>query len=627
MRRRLYDRGPALRESERHRLTDIKVDVSKDWENKPTAEPAPTEPEEPEVVDEADVLDQDTSEPARKYRTIVLVASIFLFICVATFSIVTLFQGNNQISSENINLNIEAPSFIGGGEMLSMQIEVDNQNAVAIESATLIVKYPPGTRSVEDNPRNLFEERIPISDLSPGETVNVPVSVTIFGDENDEKKIEATLEYRVEGSNSMFYKESAPLALRISSSPLVLRIDNVEKVASGQLVQVKVTAVSNASEPLSDILIAASYPNGFDFETADPEPVFAQNVWRIEEILPDEEFSIEIEGVISGLTEEELSLNFVAGPPDTDNQFIVGASLAEGASDFLIERPFINLDIAINDDKSRSVVLSQGEEAKVVVDITNTLDETVYDLVVEVEPGGNALNEDSIISGQGFYDSNRGVVRWEVSNNEDFERIFPGDTRQINFDIKPNNNPSTASFDIVINVYARRVAEESAQETLIGTTRAEAKYSATVGLGNQASLISGPVPPRVGEMTSYNITLVAEAGANDLTDTIVESSLPVYVEWANSFEADGAVTFNSVSKKLEWLAGNIDAGERKTMNVQLDIVPSRSQEGDRPVLINSQTVRANDRFTGALLQDRAEAVTTELSREMGYDEGNGTVAD
>jgi hypothetical protein len=46
---------------------------------------------------------------------------------------------------------------------------------------------------------------------------------------------------------------------------------------------------------------------------------------------------------------------------------------------------------------------------------------------------------------------------------------------------------------------------------------------------------------------------------------------------------------------------------------------------DTLVLLNGQTLRANDRFTGQLLQDTAPPVTTELSTEAGFVEGNGTV--
>lgn len=625
MRKRLYDRSSALESAKRHELSDSKVDVSRNW-----AGSSPVVQEERNtqktssniVVEEGDGVKEG---PKRHYRAFIFVGSLLIFIFVAALSSLYLYFGGNQISNDKIQISMDGPQFIGGGEVMSLQVAVSNQNAVPIESATLILKYPNGTRSVGDSPRNLFEERIPVEDIAPGEVQNVPVNVAIFGEENADKKIEATIEYRVNGSNGMFYKEAEPLAFKISSSPLVLRIDNLEKVASGQIVDLTITAVSNASSPLTDILISASYPNGFSFEKSEPAPIYGQNVWQIDKILPEEEIEIKIQGVVNGLTEEKFRINFDAGPSDPDNRFLVGANLAEGVADFIIERPFIDIEINIDGDKDRQVIVDEGASSVVGIKITNTLEETVYDMVVEVVPGGNALTETSIKSKKGFYNSNNGTVRWEVSNNESFDKVFPGDSRQLDFQIDPGPNRTTSSYDLVVNVYARRVAETSAAETLIGTVRAQAKYSSSVSVGSQASAKSGPIPPEVGQTNVYTLNLVAEAGANDMANAIVETSLPLYVEWLDSYEAEGDVTYNSVSKKIQWTIGDISSGKRKDLKFDVSIQPSVSQIGTSPVLLNTQTMRANDRFTSALLQDTSTPVTTELSTEMGLPEGNGKV--
>ncbi|MCA9358894.1 hypothetical protein KC926_01660 [Candidatus Kaiserbacteria bacterium] len=640
MRRRLYDRGADVKESVRHKLTDTKVNVSRDWtisvpkktatedlreSIKPEQIVSETPPVEP--VEDMDLSEAEAEEekPKRHYRTFILLGSLIIFVLVAGISSMFLYFGGNQISSQNILVAVSGPSTVGGGEVIAAQIGVTNHNSVPIESVTLIVKYPSGTRSVGDNPRNLYEERIPVDDIGPGEVINVPVRAAIFGEEHAEKNIEATVEYRIEGSNSMFYKDADALAFRITSSPLVLRIKSIEKVASGQLVDITLTAVSNASSPLNDILISASYPNGFRLEKSEPEPIFGDNVWKIKELLPEGTATIKLQGVVTGLTEETFRINFDAGPSEPDNQFIVGATLAEAKADFEIERPFIDVKVAINGSVGKTAVISEGQESLVKVDIKNTLDETVYDMTVEVIPGGNALDENSIKSNSGFYDSNTETVRWEVSNNSSFDQILPGGTRTLEFQVVPGSNRTTSSYDLVVNVYARRVAESSALETLIGSVRAEAKYSSRIAVGSQASFVSGPVPPKVGETTSYKLTLIAEAGANDMVNTVVETSLPLHSNWLDVSEGDGTVSYNTVSKKLEWSIGDISSGQRKQLDFQVSILPSVSQVNKTPALVNRQTIRANDRFTGALLQDDAPAVTTELSREMGFEKDNGLV--
>ncbi len=635
MRKRLYDRGTELEQTVRHKLSDEPVNVNRNWAGVANSSPATNTNDlrtslatGGEVVPEPEVV-----KPKRHYRSFVLLGSFVIFIFGAGIASLYLYFGGNNISSDNIIISIDGPSAIGGGEVLSLQVAVTNQNPVPIESATLVLKYPAGTRSVEEIPRNLYEERIVVENLDSGESQNIPIKVAIFGEENSEKNIEASIEYKVNGSSGTFYKDASPLAFRISSSPLVLRIESIEKVASGQLVDITMTAVSNASTPLKDVLVTASYPNGFTFDSSEPAPFYGQSVWKIDEILPEQTFTIKLKGIVGGLTDETFRINFKAGPQDTGNQNDISAALTEAKADFIIERPFIDIAIDINGDKDRKIIIPESTDGVVTLNIKNTLEEIVYDMVVEVVPNGNALTKESITGRSGFYDSNTGTVKWEVSNNSDFERILPGDVRTLDFKVQQGPDKTNSAFELIVNVYARRVAESSAVETLIGTVKAEAKYSSKVKIAGQAGkntasyIDKGPVPPVVGVPNTYTMTLVAEAGANDVSNAIVETSLPLYVTWLDIYNTEGAVTYNSVSKKLQWAIGDIASGERKEMTFQITTLPSVSQIGKTPVLLNKQLMRANDDFTGELLQNEAPPVTTELSTELGYEKDNGIVAE
>ena len=636
MRRKLYERGGDDSASviERHSLTDEPVAVSRNW---PTtnAQSTPATSTDlrqglkvPTTPPPATTMTEPVVPKRRRYRVFILLGSLLLFMLVAGLSSVYLYMGGNQISGNNIAISMNGPRTVGGGEVLPIQITVTNNNTVEIESATLIVKYPAGTMSTDQPPRQLYEERIPLNNLVAGEVRNLSVRAVLFGDENTKQDIQATLEYRIIGSNGTFYKDADALSVLIGSTPLVLRIENIEKVASGQETDVVIKAVSNASTPLYNVLISAEYPNGFTYQSSTPEPVYNNNVWQIAELKPEETKEIRLKGVVHGLNDEKLHINFQAGPADQDNQYRIGSLLMQSGIDFIIERPFIDLGLTINGQTGSDIVLNQGLNPSVGVKVTNTLDETVYDLVVEAVPDGNALTASSIGEGSsGFYDSNRGVVRWEVSSNEDFAEVFPGSTRSLNFGVKPNSNQRGAAFGLTVNVYARRVAERSAAEELLGSTRLDAKFSSLIMVGGQAGHDSGPVPPQVGKITTYTITLVAEAGVNDVSDAVVETSLPIYIDWLDTYQGDGAIVYNTVNKQISWNIGDIAAGKRKQVSFQLRFQPSLSQVRRTPTLLNKQDFRATDRFTNTLLQDNAPAITTELSTELGFFRGNGMVVE
>ena len=629
MRKRLYSRGFDTPHSERHSVEQQSaVDVARNWHTPsgtpitPVQRPA-TEPlvigaekeSEPEVV----------VESPRRYRKFVLLGTLAVFVLGMAVAGAFWYFGADNISGENININISGPSSIGGSETMSLQIGITNQNTVAVDQATLVVKYPNGARSVSEPIKNLYEERISVGTMTPGEAKNIPIQVAIYGKENESQQIDATLEYRITGSDGTFYKVSEPLRFQITSSPIIMQVSSVRKVSAGQDVDVTLTVKSNSSKVQKDVIVSAVYPNGFTYKTSDPDPIYNQNTWKIDELKPEEAVKIKIKGTINGLVNESFGINFAAGVSETDNQFIVGSLLAEARTEFMIESPFIRVGISIDDDADGEAILEQGRSTPVSISIKNTLDETVYDMVVEVVPSGNALSGSSISGGSGYYDSNKGTIRWESSNDPTFSQVAPGAMRTLNFSLTDDNVRGPSSFDITVNVYARRVAEQGAQEQLIGSVKATAKYASQALLTSQVNYMSGPIPPKVGQTTTYLVALVVEAGTNDMTNTVVKTSLPTHMNWLNDYSGSGSVDYNPVSKELRWDVGDIEGKGKKELIFSLSILPSLSQVGITPVLINGISLQAVDRFTGTTLTADSGLRYIELPEEAGYETGNGAV--
>ncbi len=627
MRKRLYSRGFDTPHSQRHTLTDQPaVDVARNWQTPAGTPVAPIQrPSGESLVIGAESEAELAAEPPRRYRKFVLFGTLVIFVLGATLAGAFWYFGSDNISGENININISGPATIGGSETMSLQIGITNQNTVAVDQATLVVKYPAGARSVSEPIKNLYEERISVGTMTPGEAKNIPIQVAIYGKENEAQQIDATLEYRITGSDGTFFKISEPLRFQITSSPITMQVSAVRKVSAGQDVDLILTIKSNSSKVQKGVIVSADYPNGFSYKTSDPDPIYNQNTWKIDELKPEQSVKIKIKGTISGLINEAFGVNFAAGISETDNQFIVGSLLAEARTEFVIESPFIEVGISIDDDTDGEAVLEQGRSVPVEISIKNTLDETVYDMVVEVVPSGNALSESSISGGNGYYDSNRGTVRWEVSNNPTFAQVLPGSVQTLNFALTGDSRRGPSSFDITVNVYARRVAEESAQEQLIGSVKASAKYVSEAMVTSQVNYMSGPVPPKVGQTTTYLVALVAEAGTNDMTNAVVKTSLPTHMNWLNDYSGLGSVDYNPVSKELRWDVGDIEGKGKKELIFSLSILPSLSQVGITPVLINGITMQAVDRFTGTTLTADSGLMYIELGEEAGYEPGNGAV--
>lgn len=647
LRKRLYERNFSTEAlaTKRHQLSRPTIDVSRGWGNPQATvdvladNPITITSSEEGVAVGLPAVDtavstaasKETSSQGRSYRWYIVLASIVVFVITAAVSSVYLFFGANQISGRNISIDVQAPGTLAAGEKATLQVNIANQNSVPIESATLIVNYPSGTKTADETTKDLFEARLPIEAIASGQARTIPVSAVLFGEENDEKEIKVSIEYRVQGSNSTFFKEASPSIVKIISSPVVVRVTAVEKVASGQELEIKLAVQSNASVVQRNLLIKANFPNSFAYLNADPEPAYGENEWFIKELAPESVAHITLRGRVSGVAGETAEVQFEAGTPRSDNQFMMGSVLAKAKTSYEIESAFLAVVAEINGDTDGQVVVSSGVESIIKVRVTNTLEEPIYDLRVEVIPAGNLIRDTLLEVPEGYYDATTKTIRYEVSGDAALAEVLPGEAREFSFIVRPDVGQATGAFSISTKVFARRVREADTAEELIGTTVAEAKYSsliqsrAEVGYSNTQFTDEGPIPPVANTTTTYTLTFEVEAGVNDLTGATLTTTLPQHVAWLDVYEGVGQVEFNPVAKQIRWNIGTLSAAHREQLRVQVGLLPSIKQVGTTPTLVGSQEFKATDRFTGENLRVTSPALRNELSVEAGFPEGNGRV--
>jgi len=641
LRKRLYERGTDPSHTERHKLLRPDISVSRGWEGVGAESRMAGA-----VVGEGQGVSANFTapieKPKRRYRLVILLASMIFFIVTVAGASLYLYFGANQISASNITITVNTPIAIAGGDVLPLQINVSNQNSVPINDAVLIINYPSGTRSTDESARELFEERISLGTVAPGQAKNIPVRAVLFGEENQEKEIKVAVEYKVEGSNGAFFKEAPVQIIKISSSPLVVRVSGVKTVSSGQQVEIKLELQSNSPTTQRNILINASYPSSFSFVSANPKPAYNQNSWLIPELAPESTYEITVRGTVQGQTSEVSLIQMQAGNPQIGNQFLMDSVLAQASHTYVVEQPFTSVVVSINDDKDGEAILEAGEDAMVIMTVTNTLSESIYDMRVEILPRGNLIRDNNLQtdSARSFYEESTRTIRYDVAGDSSLEQIGPGESRSFTFSVRADPLQQTGSFSISSNIFARRVTERQAAETLIGTALAEAKYSGSVSLGSQTQytglssvnsttgptvIDSGPIPPVAGLATTYTVVLQATAGVNDLTGAVVTASLPQSVDFTNVSSGEGALEFNPITKQIRWNAGDIKAKGKKTLYFQVSLLPSVTAIGREAVLVGAQSLRASDRFTGIPLTADGPDIYNTLSTEFGFVPGNGII--
>lgn len=627
LRKRLYERGNPNIMRQAHELSDEKEEVRTSWEKPPVATPMPApilSQGRPQVIEP----DMAPKKQKRNYRVKILIAGFAFFVLAMAVSSLFLAFGRNSISGENITISASGPFTIGGGEELQMQVGITNANTVAIESATLIVDYPDGTQSSSEEGKDLYTERLALETINPGETVNIPLRARVYGEENQEKIVNVSVEYRVQGSNATFFKEAEPLRFKISSSPIIVRADTLKKISSGQETDVTLTIISNSPTPLSQVLVKAEYPSGFDFTKSNPSPKYGQNMWLIENLEPEKEQKITITGIVIGKETDEYSINFTVGVPNEREQQTLASIFATAKTQFEIEQPFLDIDLQVDDSREDEVAAQAGARSSVSMELTNTLDDTLYDIEVAVQLSGNAFSIYEVGPSSGYFDSSKNTITWNVANTATLRQLNPGETKQLSFTVEPKTGVSrTPQININVNANARRVSENDVAETLVGTASSILKVIGSPTVLAQAAhnngtfVDSGPIPPVKDKATTYTITLAVENGSNEITNAVVNTSLPQYMTWLDKTAGSGKISFNPTTRAIEWVAGDIEANAQMLASFQVSLFPLALQVGTVPTLISEQRIKAVDRFTGTVVRDTNPPITTQFDDT----EGSGRV--
>jgi len=138
---------------------------------------------------------------------------------------------------------------------------------------------------------------------------------------------------------------------------------------------------------------------------------------------------------------------------------------------------------------------------------------------------------------------------------------------------------------------------------------------------------TGPLPPKVGEQTTYTLRTRIGSSLNDIEQAKVVIVLPDGVSYTNSFyKTVGDIDYNDRTNTMTWtiplLEGLVGrAVPLHELNMQIAITPGENVRGKTVPFLQSIVVKGTDSFTDQLL----EANGKDLPNTRSADNKNGDV--
>jgi len=615
LRKKLYSRNGKVVSQRRRRLRPEQDSVEKAWAQPETKKVAPKPPQK-----------------RRSLLGLFFIVSLLFFIGSAIFGSFYFFGEKNVVSADNIKIQIQGPTAVGGGDELELQISILNKNSTTLELADLLVEYPEGTRSPDNLGRELLRFRESLGDIAPGERVKKSVEAILFGEENTQKEIVVTIEYRVAGSNAIFFVEKS-YQVTLSSSPVSVSVRSFDEVISGQEIDFSVVVSSNSSAPVENLVLQTEYPFGFSFIEADPQPQFSNSMWEIGDLKPEDEKTIHIKGVMTGQDDEERTFRFAVGVRDELDVKKLATTFVATNRGIIIQRPFVSTDLTLNNKREDSYVFKNEEKIQGEISWKNNLSEIVSDAQIEVHISGNSVDESSVLVERGFYNSVTDTARWGKDTLPDFASLNPSQEGVIRFSFKTKNISALGlrNPEIILDITVRgkRKGESNVPEQIESVLTRNILITSDLSLTprlqyNSGSLSnSGPLPPEAEKETTYTVVWTVTNTANHVSGAKVTGILPSYVRWTGSFSPSGSnISFNPNNNQVTWNVGEVSQGvgtniSPKEVAFQIGLTPSLSQVGEIPSLVHTQTIAGFDQFTETQISYDVSPLTTRIQSESG----------
>ena len=314
-------------------------------------------------------------------------------------------------------------------------------------------------------------EIFPLGVIKNGESYNQKISGVFFGEKESVKEIKISLEYRVKNSSATFYKEKN-YEISISSSPIIITPTYPKEINSNQDITFSIEVFSNSKESINDLLVQVEYPFGFVYKSSSLSPLTGgNNIWKFSELSSGSKKTINIVGSIIGQDNEEKVFRINSGTASKDDERTIGVPIVAMSESILVKKPFIDLVLLI-DNKEGDYAAKGGSPVFNQIVLRNNLPEKLFNLSVEASLSGGALNQSSVVVGEGgFFRSLDNVILWDNRSISSLGNMDPGTEQKLSFRLTPLaysqiQKGSNPLINILVKIKGERVLDSGSVESI-----------------------------------------------------------------------------------------------------------------------------------------------------------------
>jgi hypothetical protein len=544
--------------------------------------------------------------------------SLILFILIIVLGAVGYWYYQKGIySKEVLKVEILGKNEVELAEEVEYLVKYKNNGDFRLEEPTLTFEYPKN--SVVDGEKFLRKE-VKLDDIYPGEEKTVSFKARIFGQEGEAKVAKVEISYHPKDIKSTYTSETTFTTL-IKTVPITLEFDLPSRVEPGKEISFRLNYFSNVNYPLSDLGIKVQYPDSFEFIDSKPKAL-EKTDWNISLLNRAQGGRIEISGTLNGAIDESKIFTAQIGMWQ-DGEFVLLKDTNRG-----IQIGKSSLYILQEINNNPKYVANPGDLLDYEITFKNIGDQPIENILMIVNLDGDALDFDSVKVTSGSFKKEDKKIIWDYTMVPDLKILLPTEEGKVEFWVKLKDDlpQDLKNPEIKDTVYLDNLREDF-------STKINSKLEISQ-IGNfQDDFFgnSGPLPPKVGQTTTYTIMWQVKNYYNDLKNVKIRAILPDWMKLTGEITPkDAKFSFDSASKEILWDLGDISAGSgvssiAPTVAFQVAFTPNSSQRGQTPNIIGEAKITADDTWTESLIEKTSPAVNTTLPDDPSMGQGMGVV--
>lgn len=609
-------------------------------------------------TDDHGTPDLTTLEPVKKSRMSRLLRWALMFLGLASLSAWAgyyLLSGNPIFSSSHVTLAIEAPFSLSSGQRINYRFVIANKELTPLERGTLTITLPHEVTFLESSipaqqEKNLFDSGVsrtytfttPIID--PKNTYIVTVSGQLIGELTTTPTLQARYTYSPTNHSSTFTLEKT-FSTEIKESAIILTSqyqNQVSKITSQDLT----FTLTNSSElELSHLSFGIETPATFENQTITTSPVYEsapedtlfeelseENVtlWKedqrilVPSLPPNNSIQIKLTGVYSKDAQDQESITpsvYLAA-----NEELI-LQVQETIEQQLLSSELITT-LIVNGSTENGTV-NFNEQLSYLLRVQNKSSAALGDVEVRLVLDSSALNWDTL-SDQYKGTTTKNHIQWTSEQIPQLKVMLPEDEVEIPLTIETHSletltgNPSTAKvtsfFDVSVGFIDNvSVIQSQSSQTLTHEFNSNAAVTARARYfddqGNSVGL--GPLPPKVGQATTYQVVWTLSNSLHELQDITLEAQLPESVQWAFDAQSDaGTITHDNGT--IRWTVNKMPTSVKTlTATFKVTLTPETKNLNTIMTLLNQTTASMRDATTKGGITLATQPLTTNTSGDNG----------